>query len=734
MTQGWHSYPGSRRHIILTGVVLASIGASSIALGWISVDNRLEQWVGATARDTYEAFRARYGSDELIFAAYSGAPIFSESALACQATVLEQLERIDGVIRVLGVPAVARELGALDNPAGVEFELTNTPFYKNLIVSTDSTVAGFVIETDASGDASARERMVAAISDAMTPLRNRGFEVHLAGPPVLNVALDKYASRETARTLPVALFLGGIALMIVLRSARALVYVAISTLVSVSGAMGAMAWSGYSLNMVTSALPALLSVLSSASLVHLVSRCRAHIEAGLGYRAAVGAALAETARPMAIAHITTAAGFMSLLTAPMAPVRTLGLFASVGLLAGLAVNLTLAPAMLSRWGILPVKRGPNRPRLSKAGAVLRHPAAVVTLFAALAIPLGLGILRIRVESDPLRYLPPDSNVVHDYAFVGNQLTGFYTLEVDLRLGKDWLREDSLQIVDELERHLAEIPGVARVVSPVQFLKKLNADANPGAPGSYECPRPDQMRLLLSHSAGTADTFTSSCVSDDGRAVRLSLLVNQMSSNDFVRIRERVDEAIATLPSSCTATTTGIVSRLVDAQLSLTRAQVRGFAVAFGLVSLLLFVGLRSWRRALVAAPPNLFPILTALGLMGWLRIPLDAATVMIAGVALGIAVDDTVHYLEAFRRSSEAAPSRPDACRMAWRATVPAMAATTAMAFAGFFALTRSAFVPLAYFGLLTGVAMAGALISDLLLLPALLCVTRKESGHGRPS
>jgi hypothetical protein len=167
--------------------------------------------------------------------------------------------------------------------------------------------------------------------------------------------------------------------------------------------------------------------------------------------------------------------------------------------------------------------------------------------------------------------------------------------------------------------------------------------------------------------------------------------------------------------------TGIVSQLVDAQLSLVRTQIKSLALSFALVFTCIWIGLRSFRAMLSSILPNVFPLVVGGMTMYWLDIPLDAATVMGASVAMGIAVDDTVHLLATWRATRAASVSRQTHTAEALERLAPAMIITTVVACIGFFALVRSAFLPIACFGLLSGIAMLAALWADFFLLPAML-------------
>jgi predicted RND superfamily exporter protein len=491
--------------------------------------------------------------------------------------------------------------------------------------------------------------------------------------------------------------------------------------------MGVLGWTGHSLNMVTAALPSLLWVLSLSNGIHVLRRYQVWREGLDSPRSAMQHALADTARPCALSAVTTALGFLSLTSATMAPARELGIFAAAGMMISLLVNLSLGPAFALLIRVPPMRsRRGLLDSLSAFAAKLveQHSRWIVGTSIIGVLLASYSLFQIRVESDPLAFLESDSKTVRDYQAVCAQLTGTYSLELVVETPGGWDNPDYAAALEGLARTLEAEPDVARVTSPLSVAALMNAI--PTTLG------PDMGSLRIGTQAPSVSSFErlayaelAPLLASDGEAIRLSVLVSAMDSGRFMRILDAAEEALLGLPAPLSGYATGIVPRLVEAQLDLVRTQIRSFGLAFVVVFACIWLGLRSFKLMAVSVAPNLLPILAAFSAMAALSISLDAGTVMVASVALGIAVDDTVHLLEAFRvglsRSLDSRRASLDAVRQVG----PAMLLTTATACAGFFALGRSDFVPIAYFGILSGIALLVALAADLLLTPALLLAIR---------
>jgi predicted RND superfamily exporter protein len=713
-------------------LLLAAALATPFALR-VGVDNRIELWLdpaGETA-DRYARFREAFGSDELVVVAYEGREIFAADALAAQLEALERLEAVPHVARVSGVPAVWRDLFFEEAPPErLRAELLGTPFYRHLVVADDGRVAGLLVETAPPADAVGRRDLVHALDLAVAPLREHGFTVHLAGPPVLNAVLDETSAREALRSFPVAVAVSVVVLVALLRCWRAALAAVACAGLAILLAVGVVGASGRSLNMVTSALPSLLWVLTLSGMIYIVQSYRG-FRTRLDRDGALAAALRETVLPCALAALTTALGFLSLLSASMRPVRELGAFAAAGMLLSLAVNLCVGPLLLRVLRVPGAEPSATRPAawLRRVGEVgLRRPGPVLAAALLFALGTATSLGRIRIESDPLAFLPTDSATVRAYRAVGERLTGFYTLELVVETPSGWLDDASWPALERLADALAAQPGVARVLSPLDLLKQLGAWSQGGDPAAYALPADGRAarEIWAEHErAGGLTAF--GLVGPDGRSVRLAALVNVMSSSRFLAIRDAAEQALAGLPAPLEGFATGVVLQLVEAQLSLVDTQLRSFATAFLTVFACILLGLRSAGLVLVSMPPNLMPIVVAFAGMALGGIPLDAATVMVASIALGIAVDDTVHFLSGYRRRRVEGLEPAAAVRATTAEVGSAMVVTALVASIGFLALVRSAFVPIRFFGILAGMTMIVAVLSDLLLVPAILVVGRRR-------
>jgi hypothetical protein len=564
-----------------------------------------------------------------------------------------------------------------------------------------------------SKDPADRNRTVEAIEAAVRQEAGPDFQPHLAGTPLVNVALNRSCAENIVMFVPLALAVSVAVLALMLRNLARIVAPLLAVVSAVTWTMGLMALAGVPLNMVTVALPPLLLVLVLSNGIHLASRFADHL-AALGDReAAVRQTLRELIRPAFLTSFTTSVGFGSLVVSEMEPLADAAKLAAAGLMFGLVFNLLVVPGVLSALQRSAAPRGPSLMHhwTSRTGAAISRSWWIVVPVALVATGLGaLAISRIVVQSHVLKFLPKDSLVTRDYTWINDRLTGFYTIEIEARTAPE--HEDQvLDAMDRLTAALAARRDVSRTIHMgqiVPFIERVLLI------GRLEGTDPETERFL----ADVRQRFRQRA---DGQvALRLSVIVREHEGivvTDLVDVTVR--EARETLPASAAVGITGIVPLLKQSETALIRTQIRSFALAAGISLVLIGVLYRSWRAFLASILPNVVPIVGTFALMALRGIPLDVATVMVASVAIGIAVDDTIHFLacyqDARREGKDAAASTAAAFTKAGRA----MVFTSVVAAAGFGMLSLSSFRPLADFGVLTGIAMLTALAGDLFVLPA---------------
>lgn len=722
-------HPSSRAAAWTTIIVVIILVAAIPGLLKTSIDNRIERWADPRGESAqrYSAFQERFGNDEFALIAYAGADIFEEAALDVQLDVLERIESLPLVSQVVSVPSVYRDNFGAEDPDELQRDFLDTPFYHHFLISETGEMAAYFVLLSPVDRSDARTQLAGQLRDAAMPLHAHGFNVYHAGSPILNAAMDESSLREGRIVFPTAIAIAVGMLIILLRSWRGAAIAIVCTTLSTGATMGIAGHLNVSLNMMTSVLPALLWVLTLTNPIHLIRRFQDESATNMDPHRALVSAIESVALPCVLSSLTTAAGFVSLAAATLAPVREFGAFASIGFVSSLAVTFTVVPQLIRLVG---APRRPGRDfgvadrffhglqRLQHYPKTIIAVAVVFTVIASLCVPF------IDFDSNPLTFFDEDTEIVDAYRHIGDGLTGLYSLELVIETPQGWLDSNAWVAFERIEDGMSVVPGVTRVLSPLDILKKANQWDHDFAPDAYVLPPTEEAATALVEELGPADReFIARQIADDGRTVRVTVLAHNMSNSGLFKILDIAEGIVLSLPGGFSGYTTGLVPHVVQSHEKLIETQIRTIAIAFVVVFVCILIGLRSWTLTIVSIPPNLLPVLAALCAMAWTHIRLDVATVMTASVALGIAVDDTVHMLTAYRTHRRAGLSDVES----WHATLervgPAILVTTLTACAAFATLSFSGFVPLRHFGQLAGLAIAVAFVADVLLLPALVLV-----------
>ena len=500
----------------------------------LEVDNRLESWIETQPEEEerYRRFQETFGSDEFLTVTLYGEDIFSQELFDQLLTTVEKLEELPGVVGVEGLPVLYRDLFEGEDLEELKREALSTPFYRGALVSENERALNLLISVKPTERPQARRKLVEGVRSVIAPLEEAGWGADLVGSPALIVALDRLSEAEVKRTFPLAFMVSLGILLLLFRSWRAMVIAALCAMVSVILSLALLQLAGRGLNMITSVLPPLIWVLALAGVVHILRRYQVHRDTCSRLESR-RRALRETTGPCFLAAMTTALGFFSLLASVMVPVRELGLFAGIGILIALGVNLCVAPTLLRIWDLSARREteAMKHPGFLFLGA--DRPRAVLGVALVLGF-LGIFLLPgIVVESNSLLFLPEEHRTFQDYERVASTLGGFYTLEVILHLPRPWTDPSSWEAVDDLATKLEEASPVAHVISPLNLLRQLNYWEEGFVREAYRLPlsREDaesQLALLPE----SFENRLRALVSEDGHTLRLSAVVNEMNQESI----------------------------------------------------------------------------------------------------------------------------------------------------------------------------------------------------------
>lgn len=709
----------------------ALLGLGYARLRWTS-DPEVITLEGSDELDFYRAFVSRWGSDKWIVLAYEVEDAFSPASLQLLRELTGTLQDVPGVASVASLdtaaavetgpfgpyvrPLVPDEIGS--DPGLREAALANG-FVRDQLVSQDGRLLLVGVQLEATElDSTAQEREVLAEIDTRLAAPNfAALRVQRAGSPVFNRELERLNLRDNALFTPLALAMIALVLGLLFRSVLA-TGLALGTVgLTVVWTQGLMGWLGVPMNITTSLLPPLLMVIAVAYAIHVISGYVERLGEGLDRERALRWTFDEMLPSCFWTAATTAIGFASLLTVRIESVRVFGLFSVLGVaFAWLHCSIVL-PALLVR---LPFEGVAERRvelawlRFVVAGSRRRWPALG---FLAVVLALGLwGAPRVEIATHDGEFFRPENPINRTYRLIESRIGGVTPFEVELRADAPgaFRTAEGVRSLDAIQKRLARVPELSAGTSLVDLLRASHPDLDLGDSDALQ----RELFLLAALEPSEVGRF----VRDDARLARVSArAVAMTSARSEAILRELRSDSDRLVPAGWTVRFTGLVPVFAQMEQYLVTGQLASYGSAILSVALVFLFLHRSFRLTAVALAVNVAPIGPTAALMAYLGIRLDVATIMVASIALGIVVDDTIHVLHAWRRGLELRGSAEGALEYALGVAGRPTILTAVILVCGFGMLTLSDFQPTAHFGGLVAFTVAVSLAVELLVLPPAL-------------
>ncbi|MEW5945425.1 MAG: MMPL family transporter [bacterium] len=746
---------------VIATVLLLSVFFSFFAVR-LKVAGSSEGWVDRGDPEIRKLFEfiAKFGSHEaLIVGVETEDTVFRRDVLELIARVTERAEKVPHVKKVVSLsnvrdlvsggygPVYERVMGEVPRTARETARLKEAvlgnPLFISNIVSADgrsAAVVAFVVSRDYGGTyVSQLDRDFRRIvrGEAVP-----GVRLHLAGPAILDAEINRISRHQNTVFPPAVFVLIVLLLVFIFRSAGGVLFPTAAIAASMVWTLGVFSLSGRTLGIMTTILAPLILVLGVAICVHVVTQYREEASGSADSGEAVSRAFASIARPCLFTALTTAAGFSALTLSRIPMVKELGAFATAGVFITLAVSMSVVPALLTYVRLPRGGAGGDFAGGAFDGALgwtarvnARYRWHIVVGTAAVFAAGAAGISRIVVETNELELLHAGNAVRRDTAFVENELSGMVSVEFIIEGDGTVADPATLREMRRFQSYLDRLDGVVKTVSLADYVSLIHRAFKGGGGGRRDLPESREeieryLRLASIHGAGELAPY----VTEDWRYARLSARMRLLSTREladrlgkmreYIRGREREHFRVGV---------TGLVPLYVKMVDDVVWGQIRGFAFVVGAVFAMMAALMRSPLLAVMGMIPNLVPVGVTLGMMGWAGIPLDVATSTIGCIAIGIAVDDTIHYLSRHGREYRARGDHEEAMRATLRTTGRAIVTTSIVLFCGFAILLFSRFVPIFYFGMLTGFTMLTALLGDLFLLPSMLLIFKPRMGARSP-
>ncbi|MCG8590410.1 MAG: efflux RND transporter permease subunit [Proteobacteria bacterium] len=708
------------------------------------------------SREAYDALRDRFGNDDALVLV-SDRDVFADpDHLRDLGRLSERLASLDGVSRVhslANTPALAgsdedvtlaallaevpEEPGELD---ALALRAARHPLVSGRLISRGGGRAAVVVELEAMDDEAFLERGLDRMVLEAAREEIRTGDIWLAGTPVVKAEMSRILVRDMATVIPAILVLMTVIAALVFRSVIGTWAPVACIAVAELWTLGVMGWSGHALNVITTIVPPLVLIVGFAYAVHLLSAYH-RLEATEDPALRAWRALRHVAFPVLLTGVTTIAGFLSLATSHLEVIQEFGRFAAVGVAATQLATLLFLPAVL---GLARPTRPTARLRTREvfdrlAERTGRFAVGRRRTIVALGLVAGIAALalatRVRVDTEIIENFAPEAPIRTSYEAINDALDGAnpFTIAIEAETPGAFAEPAALRELVRLQDWLESQPEIGGTTSVADHVQLLHQAFSGGGADALRVPDSKALvsQLLLVGAGEEIDRLldaphTHATVEVRSRVTRSAALS---------ALASRIERRLGELPAGFTGRVTGnalLVSRAAD---EISAGQVRSLAAAFVAIGAILCAYFRSVGIGLLALIPNALPIAIYFGALGAFGITLNNATALMGCVVLGIAVDDTIHFLVRFRRGWHEGRSAETSAADALMAVARPVTITTVALCAGLLLLTTSDLRTQAEFGAMGAFALAVAWLVDVLWTPA-LCASldgfRREPGPAR--
>jgi len=651
-----------------------------------------------------------------------------------------------------------------DEKAVIE-RLNSWKLYKGNLFSKDYKSTMIAIKLSLGAKNKIAEAVYKEVKNIIKKYENCGFEFYVAGLPSVLVVMADNLRKDLIRLVPFVIIILIITLFLSFRTAGGVILPTVTVVITSICTLGLMSLFKLTLTMVGSAIPVLMIAVGSAYGIHILSHYYDEIDKERLKNKEISEArnkeiIFETIKRIGwavwLAALTTIAGFGSLAVSEMVPLKEFGIFTAIGVLIAFLTAITFIPSILIlRHKALEHKiiktTDDNKVRLDPVTKVLlalyrfiskNKIRAVIIAVIILGITI-FGTLKVIIGNPMVNNFRKSTEIRKADAFTNKNFNGTTLLEVTVKGKKpgSLTHPDILYQIDQLSSHLEnKFSGTVNVMSFADLVKKMNQVMNvdeegnyyeiPYNPAKYRCADKTELKKLIAQYLLLYSGNISDYVDDpiEPSETKITAILNSPDFEFINSVREEIMNWTAkNFPEGYEVVTSGnAVLQVVVSEL-IVDSQIWNILSSLLAIFLILAVYYRSFNAGVFGVTTLAIPIFLNFAVMGFFKIRLDAGTAMVASVAIGIGIDYTIHFLNAYHHERKATDNLDLVTTKALMTSGKAIVFNaTAVAF-GFLVFTFSNFLPLVNFGILIALTMLTSSLSAMTLLPVLLNIFKPK-------
>ena len=620
------------------------------------------------------------------------------------------------------------------------------PFYEGMLFNKETGSVRFAIYMDKKivNTAARKDFILKYLSKEKVAKfeKESGIDLKISGMPYIRTLNSQSIIGEIGLFVGAALFITSLLFFFFFRSFRATIISMCIVIIGVMWSFGTLGLLNYEITVLTAIIPPLIIVIGIPNCIFLINKYQQEIKKHGNKAKSLQRVISKVGNATLMTNLTTAAGFATFMATDSELLTEFGIVASLNIIFLFFLCLIIIPIIYS---YMPLPKEKHLAHLGKnyiksfvdwtENTVRNHTVKVFSSAIVLLVLVIIGMYQIKVSGSIIEDMPKKTGFFDDILFYENEFDGVMPLEImiDTKRKKGALKSVTLKRINELQETIEEIPELSKPVSIVNLIKYSKQAYYNGNPEYYELPTKQEEAFILSYIKNSTqkgnENMMKSYVDSTGQYARVTTFMRDIGTDKMKKIEDRLQEKIDKLfpTERYTVTMTGKAYVFEKGTHYLIKNLVLSLLFAILLISLLMAYLFRSFKMIIVSLVPNLLPLIITAGLMGFLGVPIKPSTILVFSIAFGISVDDTIHFLAKYRQELIANDWKiKRSVFSTMKEAGISMFYTSVVLFFGFSVFTLSSFGGTVALGGLVAATLLFAMLSNLILLPALLLSLEK--------
>ena len=687
------------------------------------------------AKDLYEQLLQDFPKEESnLFIVYECENCLSQESLDELLNITDDLNFIEGVENVQSILSFIED----DHDDYEEDKwnekishIISNPALANTFIAKQGTIGNIIVKLE--NHINDHENRKVVLTQVYNILNDYSLKYYLAGIPFIRTEYVEFVMSERNIFIPIAFVVSALVLFYVFRQMRCVLLSLLAIGITLIWISGIMSMLNISINVISYLTFNLLTIIGVSDCIHILIKYHESLKEGLDQERSIIQVIKEIGYALFLTSFTTAVGFFSLCLTNIKIIREFGFLVGLGVILMFVVTIVLLPIILS---LIKVPRKKHIERLVKGGRlqfaesingwIFNYPNRILSITLIVVLLSIYGIIKVSNNSSVFDDFRPGNKIYESIKFVDTNLGGVFPIEILIETDREkgLLDPDLLRSIEQFQDSVKQIYTIGSAKSIVDVVKVINNEFN----GIYEIP--DSYDDISSYLSFEEESFRAFALPDFNKG-RITCRAIAGKTDEAEYTKQRIHNyAKSILPNDCKISITGSIIVMLKSNKYMVKNLMTSFIVASIVIFFSMMFLFGSKRLALLSILPNIIPLMFAGGVMGVFNIILRPSTAMTFSIALGIAVDDTIHFLARFRQ--EYIKNKGDynlAITKTLLTTGKAIISTTIVISLGFIVLLFSQYVPNFEFGLLGTIILIVALGGSLVLLPVLIILLKPKFG-----